>query len=94
VANESGPGRATATGFWTIVFDADASNDMFADLDAKRVGYDWRDTRTTEAGIAALELNNGTNEFIRRTFRSGLRSFLCRVQPTVFAAHQAFVEIQ
>ena len=70
VANESEPGRATATGFWSIVFDEDASNDMFVDLDAKRLGYDQRDTWTTEVRIVALEFNDGTNECIGRTFRS------------------------
>ena len=58
------------------MFDEDASNDIFVDLDAKRLGYDQRDTRTAEAGLEALELNDGTNKCIGRTFRPRLRSFL------------------
>ena len=70
MANESEQGRTTATGFWSIVFDEDASNDMLVDLDAKRLGYDQCDPRTTEVRIVALEFNDGTNECIGRTFRS------------------------
>ena len=94
VANESEPGRATATGFWSIVFDEDASNDMFVDLDAKRLGYDQCGPWTAEARIAALEFNDGTNECTGRTFRSRFCSLLRREEPAVLAVYQALVEIQ
>ena len=94
VANESEPGMATATGFWSIVFDEDASDDMFVDLDAKRLGYAQCDPRTAEVRIAALEFNDGTNKCIGRTFRSGFCSLLRREEPAVLALHQALVEVQ
>ena len=83
VANESEPGRAIATGFRSIVFDEDASNDMLVDLDAKRLGYDRCDPWTAEVCIAALEFNDGTNKFIGRTFRSRFRFLLRREEPVI-----------
>ena len=76
------------------MFDQDAANDILINLDTEGFPDDQGDTRATEARIAVFELNNGLNEWFGRTFRSGLCSFLWREQPSVFAAHQAFVEIQ
>ncbi len=69
VAKESEPGRAISNGFWAMVFDECASNDMLVDLDTKRLGYNQCDPRTAEARIAALEFIDCTNECIGRTFR-------------------------
>ena len=94
VANESEPGRATATGFWTIVFDQYTPDDMLINLDAKSFRDDQGDPRAVEAPIAAFEFNNGTNEWLGWSFRPRLRSVLWREQPTVLASHQVLVKFQ
>ena len=76
------------------MFDEDTSNDMFIDLDAKRLGYDQCDPRTSEVSIAALEFNDGTNKCTGRTFRSGFCSLLRREESAVLSLHQALVEVQ
>lgn len=49
------------------MFGQDASNDILVDLDTKRLGYDQRDPRATEAWIAAFKFDNEANELLRRT---------------------------
>jgi len=94
VANEREPGRATATRFWSIVVEGDASNEMLVDLGAKRLGYDQCDPRAAKVRIAALEFNDGTNKCNGRTFRSRFRFLLRREEPAILAVYQALMEIQ
>ena len=51
------------------MFDEDPSNDILVGLDAKRLRYDQCDPRTAKARVAALEFNDGANEYVGRTFR-------------------------
>lgn len=88
MAKESEPRRTTATGVRAIVFDQDASNNILINLDTEGFPDDQGDARATEAWIAAFELNNGLDEWLGRTFRSGLCPLLWREQLTVFSVHR------
>ena len=46
--------------------------DVLVDVDPERVRDDARHPRTAEPGIAGLELDDGLDEGLARTLRSGL----------------------
>ena len=76
------------------MFDKDAPNCILINIDTEGFGDDQGDARATEARVPAFKLDNGLDEWLGWTFRSGLCSFLWREEPMVFAAHQALVEIE
>ena len=94
VTKEVEPRRATATGFWTIVFGQYASDDMLINLDTKSFRDDQGDPRAAEAPVAAFEFDDGANEWFGWPFRPWLRSFSGSEQPKVLASHQVLVKFR
>lgn len=76
------------------MFNEDASNDMFVNIDTKTFRDNQGDLRAPEVPIAAFELNNGANEWLGWAFRTRLCSFLPGEKPTVLASNQVLVELQ
>jgi hypothetical protein len=76
------------------VFDQDAPNGIPINLNTEVFRDNQGDAGATETRVPAFKLDYGLDERLGWTFRSGLCSFLWREQSTVFAAHEALVEIQ
>ncbi len=72
--------------------DEAPSNDMFVDLNAKRLGYDQGDPRAAEVPSAALEFNDDTNQCIEGPLDPDF-FLLRREEPAVLAVCQALMEI-
>jgi hypothetical protein len=65
------PGRTICSCFGSIVFRKHAADDVFVDIDAKGTRNLLCDAGTANTGIAALELDDRTDEFFRWPFWSG-----------------------
>jgi hypothetical protein len=76
------------------VFGKNSSDDIFVDLDPESERDDVCDARTTKSRVALLKLNDGCNEFPRRTSRPG--SFVTSVaeQAAIFMLDQSMVEFE
>src|SRR5262245_12340364 len=59
------PGRAIASGFASIVLREHAADDVFVDIDAKGPRDLLGDAGTADPAIAALELDDRVDEFLR-----------------------------
>ena len=59
------PGRAIGSCFGSIVFREHAADDVFVDIDAKGVRNLLCDAGTANTGIAAFELDDRVDEFLR-----------------------------
>jgi hypothetical protein len=64
------PGRTICSRFGSIVFREHPADDVFVDIDAKGTRYLLCDARTANTGIAALELDDRVDEFLRWPFWS------------------------
>src|SRR5713101_5928660 len=65
------PGRAIGSCLGSIVFREHPADDVFVDIDAKGVRNLLGDAGTANAGVAAFELDDRVDEFLRWSFRAG-----------------------
>jgi hypothetical protein len=79
------PGRAICSCFGSIVLREHTANDVFIDIDAKGVRNLLCDAGTANAGIAALELDDRVDEFLRWAFGSGAPMTSGREKPPILA---------
>src|SRR6266699_1227948 len=77
------PGRAICSCFGSIVFREHAADDVF--IDAEGLCNLLCDAGTAYTGIAALELDDRTDEFFRWPFWSGAPMTTRREKPPIFA---------
>src|ERR1700758_2615328 len=70
------------------------ADDVFVDIDAKGTRNLLCDAGTTNTGIAALELDDRVDEFLRWPFWSGAPMTSRREKPPVFAFLERLVESQ
>src|SRR5438094_8257579 len=71
MSDEAQPGRSIDSCFGSIVFREHPADDVFVDIDAKGTHNLLCDARTANTGIAALELDDRVDEFLRWTFWAG-----------------------
>src|ERR1700686_3349014 len=88
------PGRTIGSCFGSIVFREHPAADVFVDIDAKGVRNLLRDAGTANTGIAALELDDRVDEFLRWPFRAGAPMTSRREKPPIFASLEHLVESQ
>ena len=67
------PRRAIGSCFGSIVLREHAADDVFIDIDAKGTRNLLCDAGTANTGIAALELDDRVDEFLRWPFGPGRR---------------------
>ena len=65
------PGRTICSCFGSIVFREHPADDVFVDIDAKGVRNLLCDAGTANTGIAAFELDDRVDEFLRWSFWTG-----------------------
>jgi hypothetical protein len=70
VPEEGQPRRAIAIVFRAAMLGENTPHHFSINLKAKRLRDDSRDTGIAKALIWAFEFDNGTNQFLRWTFRS------------------------
>ena len=93
VTRESQP-RRTITGLRLVVFGEHSAHDVFVDVDTESPGYDQRYPWAAETWIAALQLDDGIDDFLGRPLRSRFSPrFRCEQRP-LLAAHQTPVKAQ
>src|SRR5882672_9509919 len=88
------PGRTICSCFGSIVFREHAADDVFVDIDAKGTRNLLCDAGTANTGIAALELDDRVDEFLRWPFWSGAPMPSRREKPPIFAFLERLVESQ
>src|ERR1700704_3994107 len=88
------PGRTICSCFGSIVFREHAADDVFVDIDAKGMRNLLCDAGTANTGVAALELDDRVDEFLRWSFWSGAPMTSRREKPPVFAFLERLVESQ
>jgi hypothetical protein len=66
--DQARPGRTIGPCFGSIVLREHAADDVFVDIDAKGTRNLLCDAGTTNTGIAALELDDRVDEFLRWPF--------------------------
>src|SRR5262245_55680479 len=71
-----------------------AADDVFVDIDAKDTRDLLCDARTANTGIAALELDNRVDEFLRWPFWARAPMTTRRQKPPIFAFREPLVESQ
>ncbi len=64
------PGRAIGSCLGPIVFREHSADDVFVDIDAKGVRNLLCDAETANAGVAAFDLDDRVDEFLRRSLRA------------------------
>ena len=65
------PGRTIGSRFGSIVFRQHPADDVFVDIDAESVRNLLCDAGTANMGVAAFELDDRVDEFLRWPFRAG-----------------------
>src|SRR5882757_10897636 len=88
------PGRAIGSCHGSIVFREHPADDVFVDIDAKGVRNLLCDAGTANTGIAALELDDRVDEFLRWPFWAGAPMTSRREKPPIFAFLEPHVESQ
>src|SRR6266852_8263782 len=88
------PGRAIGSCLGSIVFREYPADDVFVDIDAKGVRNLLCDAGTANTGIAAFELDDRVDEFLRRSLRAGAPMTSRREKPPIFAFLECLVESQ
>src|SRR5436190_7112808 len=88
------PGRAIGSCLRSIVFREHPADDVFVDIDAKGTRNLLCDAETANTGIAALELDDRVNEFLRWPFWAGASMTTRGEKPTIFAFLERLVESQ
>ena len=71
MSDKAQPGRAIGSGSGSIVLREHPADDVFVDIDAKGVRNLLCNAGTANAGVAAFELDDRVNEFLRRPFWAG-----------------------
>ena len=88
------PGGAVGSCLGSIVFREHPADDVFVNIDAKGVRNLLCDAGTANTGIAALELDDRVDEFLRWPFWSGSPMASRREKPPIFALLQGFMKSQ
>src|SRR6266403_2689910 len=88
------PGRTIGSRFGSIVFRQHPADDVFVDIDAESVRNLLCDAGTANAGVAAFELDDRVDEFLRRSLRAGAPMTSRREEPPIFAFLECLVESQ
>jgi len=86
------PGRAISSCLGSIVFREHPADDILVDFDAKGVRNLLCNARTANAGVAAFELDDRVDEFLRWSFRAGAPMTSRREEPPIFACLERLVE--
>jgi hypothetical protein len=92
MSDKAQPGRTIGSCFGSIVFREHPADDVFVDIDAKGVRNLLCDTGAANTGIAALELDDGVDEFLRWPFWAGAPMTSRREQPPIFTFLERLVE--
>src|SRR2546421_10591858 len=79
------PGRTIGSCFGSIVFREHPADDVFVDIDAKGVRNLLYDAGTATTRIAALELDDRVDVFLRWPFWAGAPMTSRREKPAIFA---------
>ena len=74
------------------MFREHPADDVFVDIDAKGVLNLLCDAGTANAGVAAFELDDRVDEFLRRPLPAGAPTASCREKPLIFAFLERRVE--
>src|SRR5438128_921413 len=77
------PGRTIGSRFGSIVFRP--ADNVFVDIDAESVRNLLCDAGTANTGVAAFELDDRVDEFLRRSLRAGAPMTSRREKPPIFA---------
>ena len=88
------PGRTIGSCFGSIVFREHPADDVFVDIDAKGVRNLLCDAGTANAGVAAFELDDPVDDFLRWPFWTGAPMASRREKPPIFAFLERLVESQ
>src|SRR5436305_8152934 len=88
------PGRTIGSCLGPIVFREHPADDVFVDIDAKGVRNLLCDAGTANTGIAAFELDDRVDEFLRWPFWAGAPMTSRREKPPIFAFPERLVESQ
>jgi len=72
MSDKAQPGRTICSCFGSIVFREYPADDVFVDIDAKGVRNLLCDAGTANTGIAAFELDDRIDEFLRWPFWAGV----------------------
>ena len=92
MSDKAQPGRAIGSCLRSIVFPEHPADDVFVDIDAKGVRNLLCNAGTANAGVAAFELDDRVDEFLRRSLRAGAPMTSRREKPPVFASLERLVE--
>jgi hypothetical protein len=71
--------------FRAVILGENTPHHVSINLKAKRLRDDSRDTGIAKTLIPAFEFDNGTNQFLRWTFRSGFASAVSGKQRPIFS---------
>jgi hypothetical protein len=74
------------------VFREHPADDVFVDIDAKGVRNLPHDAGTANAGVAAFDLDDRVDEFLRRSLRARARMTSRREEPPILAFLERLVE--
>src|SRR5713226_7864812 len=85
------PGRAIGSCLGSVVFREHPADDILVDIDAKGVRNLLCDAETANTGIAAFELDDRVDEFLRRSLRAGAMTSR-REKPPILAFLECLVE--
>src|SRR5262249_39816118 len=88
------PGWAVVSCSRPIMLGEHAADDVFVNIDAKRACNLQCDARTADTRIAAFELDNRADEFLRWSFWAGPSMTSRGEKPPIFAPFERFVESQ
>ena len=86
------PGRAIGSCLGSIMFREHPADDVFVDIDAKGVRNLLCDAGTANAGVAAFDLDDRVDEFLRRPLRAGAPMTSRREEPPILAFLERLVE--
>jgi hypothetical protein len=92
MSDKAQPGRAIRSCLGSIVFREHPADDVFVDIDTKGMRDLLCDAGTANTGIAALELDDRVDEFLRWPFWSGAPMTSRREKPPIFAFLERLVE--
>ena len=94
MSDKAQPRRAIGSCLRSIVFPEHPADDVFVDIDAKGVRNLLCNAGTAKAGVAAFELDDRLDEFLRRSLRAGAPMISRREKPPIFAFLERLVESQ
>ena len=92
--NKAQPRRAIGSCSGSIVLCEHAADDVLVDIDAKGTRHLLCDAGTANTGIAALELDDRVDEFLRWPFWAGTPMTSRGEKPPIFLFFERFVESQ